>query len=236
MAAEAPPPRRPRPKPRPEKTPVETPAPVGAAPAEKPARPEPEPEPAVPDPEPDPVVVDAAPRRPRGRRATRPARKATVEFTSSVASAAVEEPVTQEPISRAAASLRVPEPKVEQTAPSAEPEALRLQPVNERAPIDEIGRHAPAPPTFPFREVLCEIAFWRGFFNGQFYARIWGGDETSAIATSPMFRCRSATPEQTEESVAALAALHDLLVAEGWEPSEGGRAWYALRFTNQVAV
>lgn len=159
-----------------------------------------------------------------------------MEFTSSVASAAVEEPVTAEPISRPAASMRAPEPEVEQTTPAAEPEAPRLQTVNERVQIDDIGHHAPEPPTFPFREVLCEIAFWQGFFNGQFYARIWGGDETSAIATSPMFRCRSATPEQTEECLDALAALHDQLIAEGWEPTGGGRAWYAVRFTNHVPV
>jgi hypothetical protein len=235
IAAHAAPPRPPRSKRRPAKTAVEKPPPVAAAPAEEPARDEPEPQPAASEPEPDPAMVAAAP-RPRARRATQSPRKAAVKLAASVAPAAVEKALTPEPVARPATSLRVSEAKLDPTAPSAESEAPRRQPVNDPVRIDDAGRQTPASPTFPFREVHCEVAFWRGFFKGQFYARIWGGDESSAIATSPMFRCRSATAEQTEECLAALAALHAQLLAEGWEPSGSGRAWYATRFTNHVPI
>lgn len=86
----------------------------------------------------------------------------------------------------------------------------------------------------PTGEVVCEVDFWRGYVKAQFYARVSGDDRLSAIATSPMFRCRSATPEETEASRVALTALIDRLIAEGWEPNGRGRAWYARRFTNRI--
>jgi hypothetical protein len=211
---------------------------VDAPPAKADAVVEPEPDAVAVEPPRDPPVVAKRKRKaaaePPPKRRRRPAQRtdtAAVETLPPIVAPPVEEPVTPEAIPRPAASSPVPESEVEETAPSingASPD-----------PVPRVTRSAEAPqPTAPpslrLGEVVCEVAFWRGYLSGQFYARIWGDDGLSAVATSPMFRCRSVTPEQTEERLAALAALRDHLIAEGWEPNGHGGAWYSARFTRQL--
>jgi hypothetical protein len=206
-----PPPRsqRPRDPERPELVLVEAPPTKPAAVAEARAAS------VAVEPHGDPPVV--APREPKA--AAKPARKRSRRPARRPKKAAVARPPA-----KSAAPAEEPaggEPKVEDKAPAPEPPS--------------VDAHEPAvPPPFPSREVVCEVAFWRGYVSGQFYAHLRGDDRLSALATSPMFRCRSASPEETEERVAALAALHDLLVADGWEADGNGRAWYARRFTRHV--
>jgi hypothetical protein len=110
------------------------------------------------------------------------------------------------------------------------PQSISLDPPSIEPPDSEAPSAAPSP------TVVCEIALWRGYVKAQFYARICGDDSVSAIATSPTFRCRSAVPEETEQSVAALTALRDQLIGAGWEPNGRGAAWYARRFTSTVSA
>lgn len=217
---------------------------VEAPPAESVVAVEPEPDPVAVEPpsgaavaaEPDPeIVVEAPPVHPEPNQTAAPvelepeavAVDAPPDSSAPLEPAPVEELVMPESTSGPAASLGISEPEVEQEAPSADREAALVQPMDEEISIDHVPVDA--------GEVVCEVAFWPGYVRGQFYARI-RGDEFSAIATSPLFRCRSATPEQTEECHAALAALNDRLVAEGWQANGRGRAWYARRFTSDEAA
>lgn len=113
-----------------------------------------------------------------------------------------------------------------------DPPASHSEPAREKA----VGATPRVPrPAMRSRVVACEVAFWRGYVKAQLYARILGDEGLAAIATSPMFRCRSATPEQTDECIAALVALRGRLAAEGWKPDGRGEAWYARRFRNPAA-
>ncbi|HEV3480167.1 MAG TPA: hypothetical protein VG144_12060 [Gaiellaceae bacterium] len=139
--------------------------------------------------------------------------------------AADPEPEAPEPVAPQDAEPQDAEPEA---AEPPEPEPAWMLP-------SAFGARRSAPPAYEVREVVCEIAYWRGYISGRFYAHFWGDAKHSAIATSPTFRSRSDVPEQTEESLAALATLTKELVADGWKPSGRGRAWYAQRFTNHVA-
>jgi hypothetical protein len=129
------------------------------------------------------------------------------------------------------------EPEPLAIAADPEPELPR-EPEPEPAPAlpSTLDPHRSPPATYEEREVVCEIAFWRGYVSGQFYAHLRGDAKLSAVATSPTFRCRTEVPAETEESLAAVAALTDALVGDGWEPAGSGRAWYAQRFTARVAL
>lgn len=223
-AVDPPPKRRQRATPRMRKTAVGRTRRVKPPLAET-VQPEPNPAAAAVELEPKAVAVDAPP-----------------DSSAPVEPAQVEEPPMPDATSRPAASSGLSEPEVEQAAPSADRETALGQPPSPEpvpvplAPLPLEAHPASTPPTWPSGEVVCEVAFWRGYFQGQFYARIRGEDRLSAIATSPMFRCSSGKPEQTKECLAALAALSDLLAAEGWQPIGRGRAWYAVRFMNDDAA
>jgi hypothetical protein len=222
-AVEARPTRRQRATSRPRKTAVGKKRRMDPPVAENPVHPELDPAATAVELDPKAVAVDAPP-----------------DSSAPVEPAQHEEPVIPDSTSGPAASSGVSELEAEQAAPSADRETALAQPPPEPVPVPLASRpseahRAPAPPTWPSGGVVCEVAFWRGYFNGQFYARIRGEDRLSAVATSPMFRCSSGGPEQTQECLAALAALNDLLAAEGWQPFGRGRAWYAVRFMNDDA-
>jgi hypothetical protein len=79
---------------------------------------------------------------------------------------------------------------------------------------------------------MCEIRWWRGLVGSEFYARATSSDGAPFEAgRSKMFEWhRRSGPAETEEIVAAHAALVHELVGAGWEPAGRGEAWYEHRF------
>jgi DNA-binding transcriptional LysR family regulator len=80
---------------------------------------------------------------------------------------------------------------------------------------------------------VCEIAFWRGYVKGSFYARVFDDDgEPVAIAQSPYFRARGKEePEATDEALLAYGALRTQLEHAGWEFASDGASWFATVFS-----
>jgi hypothetical protein len=79
---------------------------------------------------------------------------------------------------------------------------------------------------------MCEIACWRGYVTWQFFVE----SPFEPSLASPYFRAPGkGVPEQTETSLAAHAALVELLVAAGWEPEGYGEDWFAERFQRASA-
>lgn len=136
-----------------------------------------------------------------------------------------------EPADQSASHASMPEPEpvpIPLEPPPVAPPPVVPPPAEAQRPEASHGES--------FRGVACEIALWRGYVKARFYARFIGGDPLAAIAMSPMFRCRSAMPDETEEPAAALSALVDHLVADGWELSGQGAAWYARRLTRDAGA
>ena len=77
---------------------------------------------------------------------------------------------------------------------------------------------------------MCEIGCWRGYVTWQFFVE----SPLEPSLASPYFRAPGkGVPEQTETSLAAHAALVEMLVAAGWEPEGYGEEWFAERFQRQ---
>jgi hypothetical protein len=100
--------------------------------------------------------------------------------------------------------------------------------------MSELGDAGPAEAMVEGVE-KCEIVWWQGYVKGRFQAYA----ETGAfVAESPLVRWRGDAPDPTEEARAALDALTERLVAEGWTAdgaAEGG-TWFALVFSRPVAI
>jgi hypothetical protein len=80
---------------------------------------------------------------------------------------------------------------------------------------------------------MCEIACWRGYLTWQFFVE----SPLEPSLASPYFRAPGKRmPEQTEMSLAARAALVEMLVAAGWEPEGIGDEWFAARFQRARAT
>ena len=80
-------------------------------------------------------------------------------------------------------------------------------------------------------EVVCRIAWWRGYRKSHFDARALtrdGGEKV--LLTSPPFRWSKPTPPPKDlpEVVRAHGALLAKLEAGGWVVTGNGRDWYAL--------
>ena len=102
-------------------------------------------------------------------------------------------------------------------------------------PAPTLPRPSPIRPATTLRRPngeVCEIAFWRGYVTGSFYARVFDDDgEPVAIAQSPSFRHRGkAEPEATDKVVAAYQALRTQLERAGWEYMSDGASWFATVF------
>jgi hypothetical protein len=79
---------------------------------------------------------------------------------------------------------------------------------------------------------MCEIGCWRGYVTWRFFVESPLGPSLA----SPYFRAPGkGVPEQTEASLAAHAALVEMLVAAGWEPEGYGEEWFAERFQRPSA-
>ena len=77
----------------------------------------------------------------------------------------------------------------------------------------------------------CEVRWWRGYVNSQFFAVQRGVEGPEVIlAASPPFRWRrSEPPPQTPATSSALASLVDSFRREGWVVSGHGSEWFAVR-------
>jgi hypothetical protein len=82
----------------------------------------------------------------------------------------------------------------------------------------------------------CEIEWWRGYFNSDFYAFALRPDgKPFVLARSPSFRWRSTSPPPREGPAAkAHAALVDRLRAVGWESVRTDGAWYRTRLRRRL--
>lgn len=81
--------------------------------------------------------------------------------------------------------------------------------------------------------VTCQIAFWRGYRKGAFYAR--GLDEDGfevALAESPLFKPQGngGVPDDTDEAVAAHETLVAQLASEGWIAHGCDNTWFGRTF------
>jgi hypothetical protein len=76
----------------------------------------------------------------------------------------------------------------------------------------------------------CEIAFWRGYRKGAFYARTYLEGEEVAVAESPAFRPIGDEPDRTDEAEAAYEALCEALAEAGWHRVGAGTDWYGGTF------
>jgi hypothetical protein len=102
-------------------------------------------------------------------------------------------------------------------------------------PEPELAKPSPLRPATSMRRPrgeVCEIAFWRGYVKGTFYARIFDDDgQPVAIAQSPPFRHRGKEdPEATDQTVAAYESLRAQLERSGWEYVSGGDTWFGTVF------
>ncbi|MGH3093148.1 MAG: hypothetical protein ACRDOG_12600 [Gaiellaceae bacterium] len=125
---------------------------------------------------------------------------------------------------RAAPARAKSQPKPEpmpQPAPPAHGQPAR--PAEERRPLRV------AAPVGDWEE--CEIDWWRGYVNSDFYALAGRpGGERYVAARSPTFRWWRREPPPEESSAAeAHARLVARLVADGWESVGSGLAWYKTR-------
>jgi hypothetical protein len=80
--------------------------------------------------------------------------------------------------------------------------------------------------------VTCQIAFWRGYRKGAFYARALDEDGFEvALAESPLFKHRGkSVPDDTEEAVAAHEALVAQLANDGWVANGCDDTWFGRTF------
>jgi hypothetical protein len=105
-----------------------------------------------------------------------------------------------------------------------------------RDPAPRLSKPSPIRPAATQRQPdgqVCEIAFWRGYVKGSFYARAFDQDgEPVPIAQSPYFRSHgSDEPEATDQAVAAYEALRNQLERAGWEYARDGASWFATVFS-----
>ena len=105
---------------------------------------------------------------------------------------------------------------------------------------DDATAPPPPPPPAPVAEEkrtqrTCAVEFWRGYRKAAFYARALDADGAVAVAESPMFRARgNGIPEETDEAIAAYAALVDRLEADGWRAVADGSAWFDATFAKEA--
>jgi len=116
-----------------------------------------------------------------------------------------------------------------------EPAALRPAAIpSEPAPetIEQKPRRAGRPATWLTESYeSCEIAIWRGYWKGRFYARpTFPEPGDYAIEASPYFRIRSDLPKQRGGALRAYEQLVERLIRQGWEPSGLGGEWYEQWF------
>ena len=102
-------------------------------------------------------------------------------------------------------------------------------------PDPHLARPSPLRPATSMRRPrgeVCEIAFWRGYVKGSFYARIYDDDgQLVAIAQSPLFSHRGKDdPEATDQTVAAYESLRKHLERAGWEYVSDGDTWFGTVF------
>jgi hypothetical protein len=146
------------------------------------------------------------------------------------------------PVEPAKPASREPAPApVEPLKPAsrepAPPPVEPLKPASRKpapAPVEERAEPPRAEP--PRALETCEIAFWRGYAKGQFYAAgvAPGVKRAYAVAVSPSFRVRrgEGVPE-TQTAVAALDTLIKTLLEAGWTPQGRGDKWYVRRFARR---
>jgi hypothetical protein len=81
-------------------------------------------------------------------------------------------------------------------------------------------------------ELGCQIAYWRGYRKGAFYARAVDEDGYEvALAESPLFKPRGkGVPDDTDGAVAAYEALVAQLENAGWEPVGCDDTWFGRTF------
>jgi hypothetical protein len=82
----------------------------------------------------------------------------------------------------------------------------------------------------------CEIAWWRGYVNGELVAVSPAEDGYRVIARSGPFRWLRKRPEppNRKHAVACLAALTSALERDGWVRSGEGRGWCSYRFRRRL--
>jgi hypothetical protein len=81
--------------------------------------------------------------------------------------------------------------------------------------------------------VTCQIAFWRGYRKGAFYARALDEDGFEvALAESPLFKPQGngGVPDDTDEAVAAHEALVAQLANDGWVATGCDDNWFGRTF------
>jgi hypothetical protein len=76
----------------------------------------------------------------------------------------------------------------------------------------------------------CEVRWWRGYVQSQFWAVTTDPGADATVALSPYFRWRkSEPPPETPAAAAALRALVESLEDEGWKVVGRGEDWFAVR-------
>ena len=185
---------------------------AGQAQRARPAKRERPPEHEAPPQHEAPLERERPPKRARSPERTRPAERTRPEAPVLAQPQPSVRPLTPA-VTRRGPSAAVAEPLVALTPPPADP-----------TPVE-----APRPRLEEQFEHVCEIRWWRGYVKGQFYAEAdppldW---PVESAAFRPRGRDR---PEQSDEAVAAHAALVEELCSAGWEQDGRGAYWYSDRF------
>jgi hypothetical protein len=154
-------------------------------------------------------------------RAAEPARDRRVSTTAAGA-----KPATDASNGRAAAS-----------APAGEnrPAVRAEEPQRHTGERQPNGSPRPATTWFTEPHESCEIALWRGYVRGQFYARpTFPEPGDYALEVSPKFRLRGESPNPRGSALAAYEALIEKLVRRGWQPSGLGGEWFEQWFRRRL--